>query len=251
MTAQPSTQETTDRSGTTCPVCASAAQRGQLVCLECGSRITLGYRRPPSWKVPVAIVAAVLMLTGAGGALAYRAVDDDAQREASRTPANPKDTTKAEDDANTPAADSDQTPKEPSETSKDADDEIRLGADAEAKDDPVVRAEDQDAAIASPTAGADGLRKSGDLFTWPRDLRAFTVVLLSAEDRVSAASFARSAGGSGNDKIGVIRSADFETLPKGFFVVFAGKYPDRRRADRAAARLGRRFPGAFAQLVRK
>ncbi len=76
-------------------------------------------------------------------------------------------------------------------------------------------------------------------------------MLLSAEDRPSAAAFATSVAKEASAKAGVIRSDEFESLPKGFFVVFAGSYPSRARADRAAARLGRSYPGAFPQLVRR
>jgi len=240
--------------GTTCPVCAAPAQRGQLVCLECGSRITLGYRRPPNWKVPVVLTALVLLLTGAGGVLAYETIGDDAEREAARTPANPKEVTSRRDenastDRDSAGSDDASGLKAPGTADKSKDDSPRpsdggaqLGAD-----DPVIR--DNNTADAGTDAG--GLTRNGDLYTWPGSLRAFTVVLLSAEDRPSASKFARSAGESSGDKVGVIRSNDFVTLPRGFFVVFAGTYPSRARADQAAGRLERRFPGAFAQLVRK
>lgn len=242
---------TADPPGTTCPVCAASAQRGQLVCLECGSRITLSYRRPPSWKVPVAITVAVLVLAGAGGAVAYQAMDDEAEREVAATPANPKEdaapprkeasdgTAKAGDGPAKPDTGQGETEKKPPD-----DGELRLGDDERAID----AGGETSGGLAT---GSGGLRKRGDLYVWPRSLRSFTVVLLSAEDRPSATSFARSASGRGSDKIGVINSKDFVTLPRGFFVVFAGQYPNRQQADRAAARLGGRFPGAFAQLVRK
>lgn len=251
MTDSSSTPEAADRSGTNCPVCHAAAQRGQLVCLECGSRITLSYRRPPSWKLPVAIAVAVLVLAGAGGALAYQAMDDEAEREAAAVPAKPK-------------VEAEPPPKEPSGTDGGA--AADTGADKPPDDPQPTRIEDRsgdeielgdedppakDGGTGNPLIDAGGLRKRGDLYEWPPSLKAFTVVLLSAQDRPSAIDFARSAGESGDAKIGVIRSNDFVTLPQGFFVVFAGEYPDRRRADQAAARLGGRFPGAFAQLVRK
>ncbi len=57
----------TERTGDVhCPRCGAAAERGQLVCLECGARVALVYRRPPSWKVPVAITAVVALLLGGG-----------------------------------------------------------------------------------------------------------------------------------------------------------------------------------------
>ncbi len=238
--------------GTTCPVCDAPAQRGQLVCLECGSRITLGYRRPPNWKVPVALTALVLLLTGAGGVLAYEAIGDDAEREAARTPASPKEATsgrpdEASTDRDSAGPDKASGLKAPGTADEPQDDAPKLGEAEPGADDPVIR--DNDAADAGADAG--GLTRNGDLYSWPDGLRAFTVVLLSAEDRPTASRFARSAGGSSADKIGVIRSNDFKTLPRGFFVVFAGMYPSRGLAARAADRLERRFPGAFAQLVRK
>ena len=180
------------------------------MCLECGSRIALAYRRPPSWKIPVAISAVLLLLAGAGGVLAYQAIDDEAEREVAATPL------KVSDRAGTAKEAASTTPDE-----------------------------------ADPDAATGALVKDGPLYTWPRDLEGFTVVLLSTEDRESADDFAASAAESGSEKIGVIRSNDFETLPQGFFIVFAGQYPDREKADAAAARLDRRFPGAFTQTVRR
>ena len=76
--------------GTACPTCGAPAEEGQLVCLECGSRVALDYRRPPSWRVPVAIIAAVVLLVAAASAIALKAIGDDAEREAGRTPINVK-----------------------------------------------------------------------------------------------------------------------------------------------------------------
>ena len=259
-----------DRSGTACAVCGAAAERGQLICLECGSRITLAYRRPPSWKVPVAVTVVILALAVAGGAVAFQAIDDDARREAGAVPAQPKERPAGDESGQGGATDASADGEaEPEDTAPDAgerDEDARGGADGGAADggaegDGGAAADggaSADGGVGGEPAGDDrpaadtgGLVKRGDLYTWPQSLRAFTVVLLSSEDRPSATSFARSAGGSPRTKIGVIRSNDFETLPRGFFVVFAGEYESRQEADRAAARLGGRFPGAFAQLVRR
>ena len=77
------------------------------------------------------------------------------------------------------------------------------------------------------------------------------MVLLSTEDRATATTFAKSVAKAKDAKAGVIRADDFETLPKGFYVVFGGSYETRARADRAAARLGAKYQGAFAQRVRR
>lgn len=213
-------QGTPDQTGRTldssCPTCGAPAQRGQLVCLECGSRIALAYRRPPSWKIPVAMAVVVGALAVAGAVFAYEAIGADAKDEAAAVPLKPKKAAAA--------------PK-------------KKAAPAEEKKAPA----EEPAAATTP----EGLVPKGKLYTWPKDLRAFTVVLLSTEDRASATSFASSVANSKAAKTGVIRADDFETLPKGFFVVFGGSYNTRARADRAAARLGAKYRGAFTQLVRR
>jgi septal ring-binding cell division protein DamX len=231
------------RPQTVCPTCRAPAERGQLVCLECGSRIALSYRRPPSWKIPVAISAVLLLLAGAGAVLAYQEIGDEAEREVAATPVKVSDrAAEAQSSAAT-------TDDEPATTEGSAGaDEPEATATGEARE-PQATAPDEP----EPDRGtaSDGLVKDGALYTWPPNLESFTVVLLSNEDRQSALSFADSAAKTRDEKIGVIRSNDFETLPTGFFIVFAGRYSNRAKADAAATRLGRTFRGAFPQVVRR
>ena len=77
------------------------------------------------------------------------------------------------------------------------------------------------------------------------------MVVNSTEDSAGATAFARSAAKSNAAKFGVLRADDFKTLPKGFYVVFAGFYATRERADEATARLGRKYAGAFTQAVQR
>ncbi|MGI9081136.1 MAG: hypothetical protein ACR2FZ_02495 [Thermoleophilaceae bacterium] len=214
------------RTETTCPTCGARAEEGQLVCLECGSRVALDYRRPPSWRLPVAIVAGVVLLAAAGTALALRSIGDDAEREVSRTPVKVKGGGEAP------------RPRPDDKAGK---------AKARAPKSPRKKRP----ATEKPAEATTGLVKRGALYGWPRDLKAFTVVLLSAEDRTSAENFARSSLEGRPAKIGVIRADDFDSLPKGFFVVFAGQYKSREVAEQAAERLGGRFPGSFPQLVER
>jgi hypothetical protein len=93
--------------------------------------------------------------------------------------------------------------------------------------------------------------KRGALYGWPRELSGFTVVLQRTPDRAGADNFARSAVAGRPAKIGVIRTDDFRNLEPGFFVVFAGRYENRREADRAADRLGARFDDAFPQAIER
>jgi septal ring-binding cell division protein DamX len=185
-----------------CPNCGAQAERGQLVCLECGGRIGLVYRRPPSWKVPAAILVVVALLLAGGAVLAVSALSSEADREVAAAPPRPREAAKP---ASSPGN-------------------------------------------ARPSA-APALAKRGDLYSWPGSLEGFTVVINSTEDRASADKFARAAAKAA--KVGVLRAADFRTLPKGFYVVFAGHYASRAEADRATGRLNRKYRGAFTQSVQR
>lgn len=234
------------RTGTRCPTCSAGAERGQLICLECGSRIALRHRRPPSWKVPVGIVVGVTILAAAGGVLAYEALDADAQREADSAPPRVAE----------PAGDRERDARAPDDAPSGG--EPSLGgssSDSTEGDTPATPptdagdGADAGSESAAPASG-DQLVRDGDLFAWPRTLEGFTIVVQTTEDRDSATTFARSVAKSLDRQVGVIDAADFETLPKGFFVVFAGRYEGRPAADRAAVRIGRTYPGAFPQVVR-
>jgi septal ring-binding cell division protein DamX len=197
--------------GSTCPTCGAQAEPGQLICLECGSRIALGYRRPPSWRVPVAILAVVLALAAAGAIIGLNAIDDDAKKEVAATPTRSTSSAKSKKQSGTKT-------KKKSTTKK--------------TEEPKA------------TAGADGIQ------SWPKGRTGFTVVILSAEDRATARKFASSVIDSGSDA-GVLRSNDYKSLPRGFYVVFSGVYSKRAQAEKAAAKLGSRYSGAFPQLVKK
>jgi septal ring-binding cell division protein DamX len=73
--------------GNECPNCGAHAEPGQLVCLECGARLALDYRRPRGWKPAAAVIAVVLLLAGAAFAITLIAVDDDAKDEVAATKA--------------------------------------------------------------------------------------------------------------------------------------------------------------------
>jgi len=242
------------RAPTPCPVCEAPAERGQLICLECGSRIALRHRRPPSWKVPVGILAIVTVLAGAGAVLAYEAIDDEARREADAAPPRVKSAAEepAEPEAQTPAEQPQPQPSEPSLGAGGSGSRDSAGADP-ADDQPAddQPADDKQPADEQPAAADGELVPDGELFTWPRDLEGFTVVIQSTQDRQSATTFAGQVAQSNDGEVGVIDSADFRTVPRGFFVVFVGSYEDRAGAQRAAARLGGRYEGAFPQAVRR
>src|SRR4051794_41630527 len=85
-TAEPAAQEAPATEQLTCPSCGAPAEAGQLMCLECGSRLALDYQRPPSWRLPAAIVGMVLLLAGIGVAIALAAVTNDASKTSAAAP---------------------------------------------------------------------------------------------------------------------------------------------------------------------
>src|SRR4051812_47364658 len=87
----------------TCPNCGEPAESGQLMCLECGARLALDYQRPPSWRLPAAIVGIVLLLAGVGVAIALAAVTGDAEKTTAAAPTQPVAAAPQSAPADTPA----------------------------------------------------------------------------------------------------------------------------------------------------
>jgi cell division septation protein DedD len=74
------TIERTSAPPAACPNCGADTEPDQLFCLECGERLSLDYRRPPSWRLPAAVVAGVVLLAGAAAAYALVQISDDAEQ---------------------------------------------------------------------------------------------------------------------------------------------------------------------------
>src|SRR3954467_11938875 len=91
-----------------CPNCGAPADRGQLMCLECGSRLALGYKRPPAWRLPAAVVAVVLLIAAVGRAGALAWGTDNAKKTTAAAPAQPAPAQSAP--ADTPPTASQPTP---------------------------------------------------------------------------------------------------------------------------------------------
>src|SRR3954471_1240193 len=200
--------ETLPRAEATCPSCGAPAERGQLVCLECGSRIALDYRRPSGWKLPLAIVIAVLVVAGVALGVGLHEITSDAKTEVAQTPRGK------------PAP-----PQKPN-------------ADTRPKKKATAR---------QPAASRPAVKTPGAA-SWPAGRDGFTVVLLSSSDQAGARSFARTAK-QGGTPVGVLRSNDYSSLEKGFWIVFSGVYRTRPQAEHASQRLTRGFPGGFVQFV--
>ena len=225
------------QAGTTCPTCGAAAETGALICLECGSRITLAYKRPPSWRVPAAVVTLIVLCVAAGAYFAIQALEDDAKQEVAALPEPRSGEGESESGSEEPAG----RTSEQQDTAAEQDARAKE-AEARRKEAAKERAAREEAA--QPSVGGGGVR------SWPEGEDAYTVVILAAEDRPSGTAFAKSAADAGTPA-GVLRADDYPSLSAstGFFIVFVGSYPTQVKADQAAARLGQRFQGAYPQFV--
>ena len=72
---------------------------------------------------------------------------------------------------------------------------------------------------------------------------------MTSSDEAGARRVAWDAARSGLEA-GLLRSDDYAELGEGFWLVFAGRYPERRRAPSARRRgSGARYEGAYPQQV--
>jgi hypothetical protein len=94
-----------------------------------------------------------------------------------------------------------------------------------------------------PDPGSAEAEQAGGLATWPAGERAWTVVIASTTSRAEAEKKAEEAGGG---DVGVLKSDDYSSLRKGYWVVFAGQYPSQSAAQTAAEGRG---GGAYARRV--
>lgn len=205
-----------------CPRCGAPAEPGQLLCLECGARLAIEYRRPPSWRLPAGIVAGVVLLAGAALAVALAEIGDDAERIA-RAPAPTQQLT-------TPG----EVPAPPGPT------ETQAGTTTAPP--PAGTAPEPPAPKEEPTAGAG-------VPSWPDGTSAYTVILLSTDTRPGAAVKARDAIEQGI-QAGVLRSDDYSSLRPGYWVAYGGEFDSEDEAQREAERyasLG--FGGAYVRFV--
>jgi hypothetical protein len=213
-----------------CTNCGEPVDRHQLVCLNCGARVAL--REPTPWaREPVTILAAVLVLViviGAGlfgFAISELTSDDgDAPTQAAAQ------TTTREPAGEPPAVVS--GGEQPARTAEEA--------------APEIQPEEQ-----QPSRGSDPLEGSGAdrVPGWPEGLSAHTVVLVTSSDRAAALNVAKQARSSGLEA-GLMRSEPYD-LGSGLWIVFSGQFTTPEGAERQAAQLAERYPGAYPQRVQR
>lgn len=221
---------TTETGTLACPNCGAPADRGQLMCLECGSRLALDYQRPPSWRLPAAIVGVVLLIAGLGVALALAAVTDDAGKTTAAAPTQTAATPNSAP-ADTPPTTSQATPAPVESTTTTT--PAETGATATPAD-----------TAATPTPAPEG---------WPPGKSAFTVILASMPTEAAAQDKLQKAQEAGITGAAILKSDDFPTLNPGYWVVFDGQFDtvelaqSQAEADRAKGE----FTDAYPRFVSK
>jgi DNA-directed RNA polymerase subunit RPC12/RpoP len=200
-----------------CPNCGEPVERRQLVCLNCGGRVALKERT--AWvREPVTAVAAglvVLIVIGAGlfGFAISELTSGDGDGGGNEAPPRAA--------AEGPAVVS--GGEQPARTAEEA---------------PAVT---ETAPETAPSADS--------VPGWPAGVKAHTVVLVTSSDHAAALNVAKEARSTGLEA-GLIRSDPYD-LGSGLWIVFSGRFTTREGAQRQAAQLADRYPGAYPQLVQR
>jgi hypothetical protein len=206
-----------------CPNCGEPVDRRQLVCLNCGARVAL--RERTSWaREPVTAIAAALLVVivvGAGlfGFAISELTGDDGGGGGLPTRAATQRTT-----------------QEPANEGP---------AVVSGGEQPARTAEELPPEDAPPKEPPSADRVPG----WPEGLSAHTVVLVTSSDRAAALNVAKKARSSGLEA-GLMRSEPYD-LGTGLWIVFSGQFTTPEGAERQAAQLSDRYPGAYPQRVQR
>jgi cell division septation protein DedD len=211
----------------TCPNCGAPADPGQLMCLECGSRLALGYQRPPSWRLPAAVIGVVLLIAGIGVAIALAGVTGDANKTTAAAPTKQA----ASAPADTPPTASTPAPAPTTSTATPAPTDSASGG------------------TATPAPAPTDAAPSG----WPPGKSAFTVIIASMPTKAAAEDKLARAKAAGISSAAILHSDDFPTLNPGYWVVFDGQYDsvDQAQGQAASDRGKGEFSDAYPRFVSK
>jgi DNA-directed RNA polymerase subunit RPC12/RpoP len=205
----------------TCPNCGEPVERRQLVCLNCGARVALRERtswaRDPATPVATALVALIVVGAGLFGFAISELTSGDGDGGGGGNASQRAETEKP------------------------------------ATEGPAVLSGGEQGARTAEEAPAETVPEqepSTDTVPgWPEGVTAHTVVLVTSSDRAAALNVARKARGTGLEA-GLLRSDPYD-LGNGLWIVFSGQFTTPEGAQRQAAQLGDRYPGAYPQLVQK
>jgi hypothetical protein len=219
-----------------CPSCGEPVDRRQLVCLNCGGRVALDqgtlWAREPVTAVAAVLVAVIVIGAGLFGFAISELTSGDA-------------------DGGPPAQSAAVSTAPETETGAGADGDVEAPAVVSGDEQPARSSEEAPTAEDAPTeqAPAETTPSAGAVPGWPGDVTAHTVVLVSSSDRAAALNVAKEARASGLEA-GLISSEPYD-LGSGLWIVFSGRFTTPEGAERQAAQLAERYPGAYPQLVQR
>jgi hypothetical protein len=202
---------------TSCPHCGEPVEPRQLVCTSCGGRVALGERAPfgreplPAAAIVLVVVTALSAFLLGLGISDLTGGDDDG---------GPSSSEQA-------SATTGEAPKQATETTAE-----------EPQSPAVVSGSAQDKQAPRRERGVPG---------WPRGLTANTVVLVTSSDRAAALNVAKDARATGLEA-GLMPSDPYD-LGSGLWIVYSGQFTTPEGAQRQAAQLAERYPGAYPQLI--
>jgi predicted nucleic acid-binding Zn ribbon protein len=201
----------------TCPGCGKPVDAGDSFCLDCGHRIAQRYRRPPNWRIPVVLIALLVIAIGVAAGFGVTQLTNKEE--------GPETITVGPGLGGAPA-DPSQTATAPAPTP------------APAQPQPTTPAPESGEPEAKPNAPG----------AWPEGQEAYTVVLLTTKSKKTADDTAEKAVAGGLEA-GVLKSDDFARFEPGLYVVFAGQYDNVEAASDKAQQLSDDNPGAYARFV--
>jgi hypothetical protein len=212
------------------------------MCLECGSRLALDYQRPPSWRLPTAIIGVVLLLAGLGVAIALAGStgSDTSATTAAAAPAATQPA--AQPAAQSPPGDAPPTASQPTSTPA-----------TSSTATPAASASGASAAAPATATGTTATPAPATATGWPPGKSGFTVVLASMPSKAAADDKLKAAQAAGITSAAILHSDDFPTLKPGYWVVFDGQYDAVGQAQTQAAtdRGKGGFTDAYPRFVSK
>jgi SPOR domain len=207
-----------------CPHCGATLAPDQEWCLSCGTAVATRIAPTPRWRVPIVLVGSLLALIGLALVLALVELSGDPQpvAKAPTTAATATPAGAPADDGGSAAPVAGATPT-PAAT-------------------PVPTT--TPSVTPAPTGNLQGTPSTpGTVAAWPSGRTGWTAVLASTKSRAEAERKARAAT---TGSAGVLRSDDFSSLRKGYWVVFSGQFDSQKAAESAAKGAGN---GAYARRI--
>jgi septal ring-binding cell division protein DamX len=198
-------------------------------CLECGTAVTTRVVPPPSWGLPVAVGLGALALLAAVVVVTLNLLSDDAKQAASNSA---KPAVAVAPTRTTATAQRQATQPQPT-----------TPAAAPTATTPATT-------TTETVPGAAEAKGGGPVPLWPASKNAYTLVVDSTSNRAAAEKRARELIAGGQDA-GILRSDGYDFFSPGAWIVWAGQYPDRPAAEKAAPKVQRKAPSAYVTLIRK